>query len=45
MSARTLAVAALLAAALAAAPLAAEPDLRPTPPPGLHAGADSRCER
>jgi len=35
----------LLAAALAAAALAAEPDLRPTPPPSLHAGADSRCER
>ncbi len=30
---------------LAAVALAAEPDLRPTPPPSLHAGADGRCER
>ena len=44
MRARALAVPAVMGL-LAAAPQAAEPDLRPTPPPGLHAGADSRCER
>lgn len=36
-------LAALALASSAAA--AAQPDLRPTPPPSLHAGADARCER
>jgi len=42
VNARALAAVALGAAAAA---LAAEPDLRPSPPASLHAGADGRCER